>query len=190
MTKALLVHQPGGPDALRWDDVDVGDPGRGEVRLRHTAIGVNFLDTFHRSAAGLFASYPAAVGIEGAGHIEAVGDGVAGFAVGDRVAYALSRGSYSQVRLIDAAALVRIPDGIADEESWKTALMSSNFVEPEGSKLQTQMTKARMLWDDKALYVFIEVSDTDINSPYKKRDDPLWKGDVVELFIDADRNGR
>ena len=115
MTKALLVHQPGGPDALRWGDVDVGDPGRGEVRLRHTAIGVNFLDTFHRSAPNLFPSYPAVVGIEGAGHIEAVGDGVTGLAVGDRVAYALSRGSYSQARLIDAAALVRIPDGIADE---------------------------------------------------------------------------
>ena len=80
-------------------------------------------------------------------------------------------------------------DGIADEESWKTALASPNFVDAEGGK-QTQMTKAKMLWDDEALYVFVEVSDTDINSPFKKRDDPLWKGDVVELFIDADRNGR
>lgn len=80
-------------------------------------------------------------------------------------------------------------DGVADEESWKTALASANFVDAEGGK-QTQMTKARMLWDDQALYVFVEVSDTDINSPYTKRDDPLWKGDVVEIFIDADRNGR
>ena len=115
MTKALQVHQPGGPDALRWEDVDVGDPGPGEVRMRHTAVGVNFLDTFHRSRPGVLPSYPAVVGVEGAGHIEAVGDSVAGFVVGDRVAYAFSRGSYCEARLIDAAALVRIPDGISDE---------------------------------------------------------------------------
>ena len=115
MTKALQVHQPGGPDAMRWQDIDVGDPGVGEVRLRHTAVGVNFLDTFHRSRPGVLPSYPAVVGVEGAGHIEAVGDGVAGFAVGDRAAYAFARGSYCEARLIDAAALVRIPDGISDE---------------------------------------------------------------------------
>jgi|GEM_PF-203434 len=80
-------------------------------------------------------------------------------------------------------------DGVADEPSWKTALASPNFVDAEGGP-QTQMTKARLLWDDQALYVFVEVSDTNIRSPYKKRDDPLWKGDVVEMFIDADRNGR
>jgi len=115
MTKALRVHHPGGPNALTWDDVEAGNPGVGEVRLRHSAIGVNFLDTFHRRQPGLFPSYPAVIGVEGAGHIEAVGTGVADFAVGDRAAYALSRGSYAQVRLIDAAALVRIPHGINDE---------------------------------------------------------------------------
>lgn len=79
-------------------------------------------------------------------------------------------------------------DGVADEESWKTALASPNFVDAKNGP-STQMTKARLLWDDEALYVFVEVSDTNIRSKYTKRDDPLWKGDVVELFIDADRNG-
>ncbi len=114
MTKALVLHQAGPPENFAWEDVDVGDPGAGEVRLRHTAIGFNSLDCEYRNGAIPLASTPAIIGGEGAGVVEALGDGVTSVAVGDRVAYALSRGAYAEMRIVPAEVLVPIPDGVSD----------------------------------------------------------------------------
>ncbi|MEO7814697.1 MAG: quinone oxidoreductase [Sphingomicrobium sp.] len=111
MTKAIRVHAVGGPEALRWESVEVGDPGPGQVRLRHHAVGLNYIDVYHRT--GLYPQpLPFVPGVEGAGIIEAVGDGVTSVAVGDRVAYAGPIGSYAEARLIDAAHLVALPPEI------------------------------------------------------------------------------
>lgn len=116
MVMAIRVHQTGGPDVLTWDEVEVGDPGPGEVRIRHSAIGLNFIDTYFRS--GLYPSpsgLPFILGNEGAGIVEAVGDDVVHVSEGDRVAYAGPLGAYSEVRVMPAAILVKIPDGVSDD---------------------------------------------------------------------------
>ena len=115
MTKAIRFHQIGGSDVLKFESVDLPPPGAGEVRLRHTAIGVNFIDTYFRT--GLYPSpLPAGLGKEVAGMVEALGDGVAGLAVGDRVAAASApNGTYAEASNIPAKDLVKIPDGISDE---------------------------------------------------------------------------
>lgn len=115
MNKAVRFYQTGGPEVLRIEDVEVGDPGPGEVRLRHVAVGLNFADTYFRT--GLYpAPLPAGIGVEGAGVIEAVGSGVSGFSAGDRVAYTGSPlGAYSTARVMPAASLVKLPDAIAFE---------------------------------------------------------------------------
>ena len=113
MTRAIRVHLPGGPEVLQWESVDVGAPAPGEVRVRHTAIGVNFIDIYHRT--GLYPQpLPHIPGVEGAGIIEAVGTGVTGLKVGDRGAYALQIGAYAEERLISADRVVKIPDGVSD----------------------------------------------------------------------------
>src|SRR5512135_1312247 len=114
MAKAIRIHQVGGPEVLRFEDVDVGAPGPGEARVRHTAIGVNYIDTYHRS--GLYKlALPSGLGGEAAGVVEAVGAGVDWVKPGDRVAYCSGGlGAYSEVRVMPAAALVRLPDGISD----------------------------------------------------------------------------
>lgn len=117
MVKAIRASKPGGIDVLSWDEVEVGNPGAGEVRLRHTAIGVNFIDTYHRAGTYPGSTFPAPLGVEGAGVIEAVGPGVTSFKTGDRVAYALARGSYAEARLVPETALVKIPDGISDDQA-------------------------------------------------------------------------
>ncbi len=117
MTKAIRIHEAGGPEVLRWEDVEVGDPGAGEVRLKQTAIGLNYIDTYHRS--GLYPlEYPAVLGMEGAGVVEAVGEGVDDLTEGDRVAYASPPvGAYAQVRLIPADKVVKIPASVSDEQA-------------------------------------------------------------------------
>jgi NADPH2:quinone reductase len=112
---AVRIHEHGGPEVLRWEEVEVGDPGPGEVLLKHTAVGLNFIEIYQRN--GLYKiPLPTILGQEGAGVIEAIGSGVTGFKVGDRVAYAgTSGGAYSEKRLFPADRLVRIPDGISDE---------------------------------------------------------------------------
>ncbi|MEX2164895.1 MAG: quinone oxidoreductase [Sulfuricaulis sp.] len=115
MTKAIRVHHVGGPEVLRWEDVDPGKPAKDEVLLRHTAIGLNFIDVYHRTGIYPVERLPFTPGLEGAGVIEAVGDGVSDLKVGDRVAYAGAIGSYAERRLAPAAKLVRIPDGIDDQ---------------------------------------------------------------------------
>ncbi|RAQ08733.1 quinone oxidoreductase [Burkholderia cepacia] len=117
MAHAVRFHEPGGPDVLRWEAVDVGDPGAGQVRLRHEAVGLNFADTYFRS--GLYpVPLPAGIGVEAAGVVDAVGPGVTNVAVGDRVTYTgflNTLGAYSTERLIPAAPLVRLPAGISCE---------------------------------------------------------------------------
>lgn len=124
MVKAIRFHEFGGPEVLKWEDVDVGDPGAGEVRLRHTAIGFNFLDALVREGKyPVLPDLPAVPGAEAAGVIEAVGDGVDGFAVGQRVAYASGfSGAYTEARLIDAGAVVALPDAISDEDAAASLL--------------------------------------------------------------------
>ncbi len=114
MTKAIRVHETGGPDVLTLEDVDIGEPGSGEVRLRHTAIGLNYIDVYFRSGA-YPAQLPFTPGFEAAGIVEAVGDGVTGLATGDRVAYAAQPiGAYTEARLILAERIVKLPDRIED----------------------------------------------------------------------------
>ncbi|RQZ89748.1 quinone oxidoreductase [Burkholderia cepacia] len=117
MAHAVRFHETGGPDVLRWEAVDVGDPGAGQVRLRHKAVGLNFADTYFRS--GLYpVPLPAGIGVEAAGVVDAVGPGVTNVAVGDRVTYTgflNTLGAYSTERLIPAAPLVRLPAGISCE---------------------------------------------------------------------------
>ncbi|KVQ34971.1 quinone oxidoreductase [Burkholderia cepacia] len=117
MAHAVRFHETGGPDVLRWEAVDVGDPGAGQVRLRHEAVGLNFADTYFRS--GLYpVPLPAGIGVEAAGVVDAVGPGVTNVAVGDRVTYSgflNTLGAYSTERLIPAAPLVRLPAGISCE---------------------------------------------------------------------------
>lgn len=117
MTKAVRFHKVGGPEVLQLDDVQVGEPGAGQARVRHTAIGLNFIDTYHRS--GLYPlPLPSGVGLEGAGVVEAVGPGVNHVKAGDRVAYAGGTpGAYSEARVMGAEKLVKVPAGISDKEA-------------------------------------------------------------------------
>jgi NADPH2:quinone reductase len=114
MLGTIRFHQHGAPEVLQWESVEPGEPGRDQVRLRHTAIGLNFIDIYDRT--GLYqVPLPAVPGREAAGVIEAVGPGVRQFAVGDRVAYAAqSAGAYCDVRVMPAERLVKIPDTIDD----------------------------------------------------------------------------
>ncbi len=118
MTHAIRIHQQGGPEVLRWEEVEAGSPGAGEVLLRQTAIGLNFLDVYHRNGAYPLPELPTAIGMEAAGIVEAVGDGVDEFKPGDRVAYAGYRpGSYAEARVMPAERLVALPDSIDDEHA-------------------------------------------------------------------------
>ncbi|MEJ7137625.1 quinone oxidoreductase family protein [Amphibiibacter pelophylacis] len=112
-TRAIRIHQTGGPEQLQLDHITAGEPGPGEVRIRHHAIGLNFIDVYHRT--GLYPlALPATLGGEGAGVIEAVGDGVTHLKVGDRAAYAgAGAGSYCDVRVLPAMTVCRLPDNIA-----------------------------------------------------------------------------
>ena len=115
MPKAMIMHEAGGPDVLRLEDITVGEPGPGQVRLRQTAIGVNFHDIYVRSGLYRTLPLPGIPGLEAAGVVEAVGEGVTVFAAGDRVAYTSGNyGAYADQRLIDAGRLVRLPDDIDD----------------------------------------------------------------------------
>ncbi len=116
MAKAVRYHKQGGPEVLQVDDVEVGEPAPGQVRVRHTAIGVNFVDTYQRS--GLYPmQLPSVAGNEAAGVVEAVGPGVTDLKKGDRVAYTGLPGSYCEARLMPADRMVKIPEGISDEQA-------------------------------------------------------------------------
>ena len=116
MSKAICFTEFGGPEVLRWTDVDVPEPGPGEVRIRHQAIGVNFIDVYQRT--GLYkVPLPATAGNEGAGVVEAVGKGVTSLKAGDRVAYAVRIGAYSEVRVMPADRLCLLPGGVSFEQA-------------------------------------------------------------------------
>jgi NADPH2:quinone reductase len=112
VAEVVRIHAPGGPEVLVHETIDLAPPAAGEVRLRQHACGVNYIDVYQRSGTYKLASLPAVLGMEGAGEIVALGDGVSGFAVGDRVAYAMVPGGYASARNIPADRLVKLPDGI------------------------------------------------------------------------------
>jgi len=117
MAHAIRMHETGGPEVLRWEEVTVGTPGPGQARVRHEAVGLNFADTYFR--AGLYpVPLPNGIGVEAAGVVEAVGEGVANVVVGDRVTYTgfvNTLGAYSTERVIPAAPLIKLPAGISCE---------------------------------------------------------------------------
>jgi len=114
MSKAIRIHQHGGPEVLRWEEVDPGTPGPGEALVRHEAVGLNFIDVYHRSGLYPLPTLPTTPGMEAAGVVEAIGPGVVEVAVGDRVAYAgAPPGAYAEKRRIPAHRLVQLPAGIS-----------------------------------------------------------------------------
>ena len=118
MTRAIRIHETGGPEVLRWEEVDVGSPGDGEVRLRQTAVGLNYIDTYLRTGLYPIGTFPAILGMEAAGVVEEVGPGVQDVRQGDRVAYAGGPvGAYAEARLFPADRLVRLPDAISDGQA-------------------------------------------------------------------------
>jgi NADPH:quinone reductase len=116
MSHAIRIRKTGGPEVLEWEEVGVGDPGRGQIRLRQEAAGLNFIDVYHRT--GLYAQQlPFTPGVEGAGVVEAVGANVTNVKKGDRVAYAGPIGGYAEERLIEADRVVKLPNGVSAEQA-------------------------------------------------------------------------
>ena len=129
MARAIRVHQAGGPEVLTYETVDVGSPGPGEARIRQTAIGLNFIDVYHRT--GLYPmAFPFIPGMEGAGEVLELGAGVTGLKAGDRVAYAGVIGGYADERLIAAEKLVKVPASIDDRTAAAMMLqgMTAQFL--------------------------------------------------------------
>lgn len=117
MPKAIIIHQNGGPEVLKWEDHDPGNPGPGEALVRHEAVGLNFIDVYHRTGLYPLPALPAIPGMEGAGIVEAVGEGVTEVTAGDRVAYAsLPPGAYTEIRCLPADRLVKLPDNISVQQ--------------------------------------------------------------------------
>ena len=118
MSKAIRIYETGGPDVMRWEEHDPGQPAAGEALVRHEAVGLNFIDVYHRTGTYPLPSLPAIPGMEGAGMVEAVGEGVTEVAAGDRVAYAgLPPGAYAEARQIPAHRLVKVPDAISSQQA-------------------------------------------------------------------------
>jgi NADPH:quinone reductase len=117
MPRAIRIHETGGPEVMRLEDVELAPPGEGEVQVRHTAIGLNFIDVYDRSGLYPQKSIPAGLGREAAGVVAAVGRKVRGFRAGDRVAYVASPGAYAELRNVPAAVVVKIPAGVSDEQA-------------------------------------------------------------------------
>ena len=116
MTKAIRIQEHGGPEVLKWEDVEVGEPGPDEVLVRHTAIGLNFVDTYHRTGQMKHpVTFPMILGVQGVGVVEATGPDAGSLKTGDRVSYSGLQGSYSEVRLAHADRLIVLPDDISDE---------------------------------------------------------------------------
>ena len=115
MSHAIRIHETGGPEVLRWEEIEDRPPEAGEVKIRQTAVGLNFIDTYFRSGAYPLAKLPLILGSEAAGVVEEVADGVDGLAVGDRVAYVQGPGAYREQRVLSAARVLRLPDTISEE---------------------------------------------------------------------------
>jgi NADPH2:quinone reductase len=110
------MYETGGPEVLRWEDFDPGHPAAGEALVRHEAVGLNFIDVYHRTGTYPLPSLPAVPGVEGAGIVEEIGEGVTEFSVGDRVAYSEPPGAYAETRLIPAHRLVKLPEAISAQQ--------------------------------------------------------------------------
>lgn len=118
MAHAIRFHRPGGPEVLAWEEIQVGEPGPGQALLRQTAVGLNYIDVYHRTGLYPIPSFPAVPGMEGAGVVEAVGPGVEDLKPGDRVAYASGpMGSYAEKRVMAADRLVKLPDWLDDRRA-------------------------------------------------------------------------
>jgi NADPH:quinone reductase len=116
MIHAIKMYQTGGPEVLKWEAVDPGSPGTGEALIRHEAVGLNFIDVYHRTGLYPLPAFPAIPGMEGAGIVEAVGEGVIDLTPGDRIAYAgMPPGAYAEKRLIPVHRLVKVPASISFE---------------------------------------------------------------------------
>ncbi len=115
MVRAIRIHEYGGPEVMKFEDVAVGKPGAGEVRVRHKAVGLNYIDTYHRTGLYPVPSLPGVIGMEGAGEVLEVGPGVDELKAGDRVAYANPIGAYAEERIIPAGRLVKVPDNVDDK---------------------------------------------------------------------------
>ena len=124
-TRAIRIHQVGGPDQLQWESVEVRSPGPGEAVVAQTAAGLNFIDVYHRTGVYPVGSFPAILGTEGAGFVEAIGDGVTEVSVGDRVAYCMKIGSYTERRVIPSRLLVKVPDAVSDHQAAAMMLKGS-----------------------------------------------------------------
>src|SRR5438270_3903518 len=121
MPHAIRIHEAGGPDVLKWEDVELGEPEGGQARVRQEAAGLNFIDVYHRK--GLYPQqFPFTPGVEGAGVVEAIGADVDNVERGDRVAYAGPVGGYAEERLIDADRLVKLPDAVSFEQAGASTL--------------------------------------------------------------------
>ena len=131
MSKAIRIHAHGGPEVLTYEDADPGQPGSGQILIRHTAIGLNFIDVYHRS--GLYpppGGFPLIAGSEAAGVVLQVGQDIDWLKPGDRIAYAVTTGAYAEERVIDASRVVKVPDGISDEQAAAMMLkgMTSEYL--------------------------------------------------------------
>ncbi len=115
MTRAIRIHQTGGPEVMKWEEVEVGRPGAGEVRVRNTAVGLNYIDVYHRAGVYPLSGFPLVLGREGAGVVEGVGAGVTAVKPGDRVGYVDPMGSYAEARLMPAKRLVKLPEGVSEK---------------------------------------------------------------------------
>ena len=126
MEHAIRLHRTGGPEVLQYEEVAVGDPDPGEVRIRHAAVGLNFADTYFRN--GLYpAPVPCGLGVEASGVVDAIGTGVTNVAAGDRVTYTGSPlGAYSTARIMPAASLIRLPAAIACETAAAMTMRAEN----------------------------------------------------------------
>jgi NADPH2:quinone reductase len=141
--KTIRIHETGGPEVLRVEEVEVGAPRPGQALVRHEAIGVNLIDTYHRSGLYKVASLPSGIGQEAAGVVEAVGEGVSEVRVGDRVAVATAGvGTYAEARLVEASKLVPVPEGVSDEQAAAVLLkgMTVEFLLRRTFRVEPGMT--------------------------------------------------
>lgn len=116
MSKAIRIYETGGPEVLKWENIEVTVPQYGEVKIRHTAVGLNYIDIYGRTGLHPLPSLPHTLGMEAAGVVEAIGGGVVDIALGDRVVYVISPpGAYSEERIVPANRLIKLPDGISEE---------------------------------------------------------------------------
>ena len=115
MTHAMRIHETGNASKLVWEAIEIGDPGPDEVRIRQTAVGLNYIDVYMRSGLYPLSSLPAVLGMEASGTVDAVGADVKGLVTGDRVAYGMVPGAYTEMRLIDAGKLLKLSDDITDQ---------------------------------------------------------------------------